>query len=131
MNGIRTLLQIAVLNSEKNRLKFLNGTNANVVMGSGYTLQAKNRSCLLSFEIPFNIQKVYSIDLFPKHENHWSTRAIKKRQTAFNNDEELKDFICSANNATFGIFNVHLQSQQKDSKSTYFLFVSPIHTPAP
>jgi hypothetical protein len=36
MNGIRTLLQIAVLNSEKNRLKFLNGTNANVVMGSGY-----------------------------------------------------------------------------------------------
>jgi hypothetical protein len=91
----------------------------------------KNRSCLLSFEIPYNIQKGCSIDLFPKHENHWSTRAIKKRQTAFNNAEELKDFICSANNTTFGIFNVHLQSQQKDSKSTYFLFVSPINTKAP
>lgn len=91
----------------------------------------KNRSCLLSIEIPYNIQKGYFIDLFPKHENHWSTRATKKRQTAFNNAEELKDFICSANNATFGMFNVHLQSQQKDSKSTYFLFVSPIHTPAP
>jgi hypothetical protein len=91
----------------------------------------KKRSCLLSFEIPYNIQKGYSIDLFPKHENHWSTRATKKRQTAFNNAEEVKDFICSANNATFGIFNVHFQSQQKDSKSTYFLFVSPIHTRAP
>ena len=91
----------------------------------------KNRSCLLSIEIPYNIQKGYSIDLFPKHENHWSTRAIKKRQTAFNNAEELKDFISSANNATFGIFNVQLQSQQKDSKSKYFLFVSPIHTRAP
>jgi hypothetical protein len=91
----------------------------------------KNRSCLLSFEIPYNIQKGYSIDLFPKHENHWSTRATKKRQTAFNNAEELKNFICSANNATFGLFNVHLQSQQKDSKSTYFLFVSPIDTKSP
>jgi hypothetical protein len=91
----------------------------------------KNRSCLLSFEIPYNIQKGYSIDLFPKHENHWSTRATKKRQTAFNNAVELKDFICSANNATFGIFNVHFQSQQRDSRSTYFLFVSPIHTRAP
>jgi hypothetical protein len=91
----------------------------------------KNRSCLLSFEIPYNIQKGYSIDLIPKHENHWSTRATKKRQTAFNNAEELNDFICSANNATFGIFNVHLQSQQKDSKSTYFLFVSPIDTKVP
>jgi hypothetical protein len=91
----------------------------------------KHRSYLLSFEIPYNIQKGYSIDLFPKHENHWSTRATKKRQTAFNNAEELKDFIRSANNATFGLFNVHLQSQQKDSKSNYLLFVSPIHTGAP
>ena len=91
----------------------------------------KNRSCLLSFEIPNNIQKGYPIDLIPKYENHWSTRATKKRQTVFNNAEELKNFICSANNATFGIFTVHLQSQQKDSKSTYFLFVSPIDTEVP
>jgi hypothetical protein len=90
-----------------------------------------NRSCLLSVEIPYNIEKGYPIDLFPKHENHWSTRATKKRQTAFNNAEELKNFIYSGNNASFGLFNVHLQSQQKDSKSTYFLFVSPIDNQSP
>lgn len=88
----------------------------------------KNRSCLLSIEIPYNIQKGYCIDLFPKHENHWSIRTTKKRQTAFNNAEEVKDFICSANNATFGLFNVHSPSGQKDSESTYFLAIRPIDT---
>ena len=88
----------------------------------------KNRSCLLSIEIPYNIQKVYCIDLFPKHENHWSIRTTKKRQTAFINAEEVKDFICSANNATFGLFNVHLPSKQMDSESTYFLAIRPIDT---
>ena len=88
----------------------------------------KNRSCLLSIEIPYDIQEGYCIELFPEHENHWSIRTIQKKQTAFNSAEEVKDFICSANNATFGLFNVHLLSQQKDSKSTYFLFVSPIDT---
>ena len=91
----------------------------------------KNRSCLLSIEIPYNIQKGCCIDLFPKHENHWSIRTSKKRQTAFINAEEVKDFICSANNATFGLFNVHLPSKQMDSKSTYFLFVSPIDPQEP
>ena len=88
----------------------------------------KNHCCLLSIEIPNNIQKGYCIDLFPKHENHWSIRTTKKRQIAFNNAEEVKDFICSANNATFGLFNVHLLSKQKDSESTYLLAIQPIDT---
>ena len=91
----------------------------------------KSSACLLSFEIPYNLQKGYYTDLFPNHENHWSNLAIKNRQTVFNNPEELIDFICTANNATFGLFNVHSLSGQKDSKSTYFLFVSRIDPQTP
>jgi len=90
----------------------------------------RNRSCLLSIEIPYDIQEGYCIELFPEHENHWSIRTIQKKQTAFNSAEEVKDFICSANNATFGLFNVHLLSQQKEFKSTYFMAISPIGTQA-
>jgi len=30
----------------------------------------KSTACLISFEVPYNLQKGYSIDLFPDHENH-------------------------------------------------------------
>jgi hypothetical protein len=82
--------------------------------------------CLHSIEIPYHLLNGYPIDLFPNHESHWSTRATENRQIAFNNAEELKEFICSANNATLGIFNVHSLPQQKDFKSAYLLFVGPI-----
>jgi len=54
--------------------------------------------------------------LLPKDGNHWSIRAT-------NNPKELKDFICSADYATFGLFNVNVPSQEKDFKSAYTLYL--------
>jgi hypothetical protein len=86
----------------------------------------KNRSCLVSFEIPCEAYKNLSLDLFPDNENHWSIRSIKNRQTTFENDEEMMDFIHSENSSTAGLFNIHLQSPQDGYKYTYFIAVIPV-----
>jgi hypothetical protein len=90
----------------------------------------KNRSCLLSIEIPYNIQKSYSIDLFPKHENHWSARATKKRQTAVNNAEELKASSVQQTMQHLGYLMCTCNLSKRIPNPRTFS-VSPIHTRAP
>jgi len=90
----------------------------------------KNQSGLVSFEIPYDVYKNFSSDLFPNDENHWSIRTIKNRKTSFKNDEEMMDFINSANTSTAGLFNVHSQSQEKVHKYVYFVAIVPIDIPS-
>jgi len=89
----------------------------------------KNQSGLFSFEMkPYDVYKNFSSDLFPNDENHWSIRTIKNRKTTFKNDEEMMDFIRSANSSTAGLFNVRSQSQENGYKSAYFVMILPIDT---
>jgi len=57
----------------------------------------KSRNGLISFELQYDIKSGLSSDLFPEEENHWSIKS----------DEEMMDFICSASDATIGLFNTH------------------------
>ena len=90
------------------------------------TVNSWTNNCarLASHEIPPNV-KIDPIDLFPKNEDHWSIRAIKKRETRFNSVEELKEFIVSASNRTLGIFRIHSHSQDKEMKVPYFIAITP------
>jgi hypothetical protein len=73
---------------------------------------------------------IVSLDLFPDDESHWSIRTIKNRKTSFKNDEEMMDFIRSANSSTVELFNVYSQSKENGYKSTYFIAVIPIAIPS-
>jgi hypothetical protein len=90
------------------------------------TVNSWTNNCarLASHEIPPNI-KIDPIDLFPKNEDHWSIRTIKKRGTRFNSIEELKEFIVSAGNRTLGIFRIQSHSQDKEMKVPYFIAITP------
>jgi hypothetical protein len=91
----------------------------------------KNRSGLVSFEMkPYDFYKNFSLDLFPDDENHWSIRIVKNRKTIFNNDEEMMDFIRSANSSTAGLFNINSQSQENGYKSVYFTAIVPMDIPS-
>jgi hypothetical protein len=90
----------------------------------------KNRSGLVSFELPYDVYKDFSLDLFPDNENHWLIRTTKNRKTTFKNDEEMMDFIRSANGSTAELFNVHSQSKENGYKSAYFIAIVPIVIPS-
>jgi len=90
------------------------------------TVNSWTNNCarLASHEIPPNV-KINLIDLFPKNEDHWSIKTIKKRGTRFNSVEELKEFIVSAGNRTLGIFRIQSHSQDKEMKVPYFIAITP------
>jgi len=89
----------------------------------------KNQNGLISFEVRAEIKSGFSSDLFPEKESHWSVRTIKNRRTAFKSDEEMMDFICSASNATAGLFNVHTDSKKNGYNYPYFIAIYPTHIP--
>jgi len=90
----------------------------------------KNRCGIVSFEMPLDVYKDFSLDVFPNDENHWAIRAIKNRKTTFKNDGEMMDFIRSTSSSTAGLFNVYSQSQENGCTSTYFIIIVPMDIPS-